>query len=180
MDALVHDAGRGGPAAAVALICASAALLAVGVVGGVSSPILGVLVVLATIVALTRPGFIGMAADPRWAGHGVLFIPIRRYSLPGNLPFELEPYRIYVAVIVVDSGGRRCSSIAAPGCSERDSRDHPHDQRRRGSLDHRESEPYGGERGHGEQVAHVPAELRAARVRGLERRPRTTGGPNIS
>jgi O-antigen ligase len=30
----------------------------------------------------------------------VMFIPIRRYSLPGNLPFELEPYRLLVAVIV--------------------------------------------------------------------------------
>ena len=34
----------------------------------------------------------------------ILFIPIRRYSLPGNLPFEIEPYRIYVAVIMVAWG----------------------------------------------------------------------------
>ena len=27
----------------------------------------------------------------------VMFIPIRRYALPGNLPFELEPYRLLVA-----------------------------------------------------------------------------------
>ena len=31
----------------------------------------------------------------------VLLIPIRRYSLPGQLPFELEPYRLLVAVVVV-------------------------------------------------------------------------------
>jgi O-antigen ligase len=29
----------------------------------------------------------------------VLFIPIRRYSLAVNLPFQLEPYRIYVLVL---------------------------------------------------------------------------------
>ena len=28
----------------------------------------------------------------------ILFIPIRRYSLPGNLPFELEPYRLFVVL----------------------------------------------------------------------------------
>jgi len=29
----------------------------------------------------------------------VLFIPIRRYALPGNLPFQLEPYRLMVLLI---------------------------------------------------------------------------------
>lgn len=27
----------------------------------------------------------------------ILFIPIKRYNLPGNLPFQLEPYRVVVA-----------------------------------------------------------------------------------
>jgi hypothetical protein len=29
----------------------------------------------------------------------ILFIPIRRYALPGHLPFELEPYRLLIAVV---------------------------------------------------------------------------------
>ncbi len=29
----------------------------------------------------------------------ILFIPIHRYTLPGSLPFDLEPYRVLVAVI---------------------------------------------------------------------------------
>ena len=29
----------------------------------------------------------------------ILFIPIRRYTMPGNLPFELEPYRVLVALV---------------------------------------------------------------------------------
>jgi hypothetical protein len=29
----------------------------------------------------------------------ILFIPIRRYSLPGSLPFNLEPYRLIVAAV---------------------------------------------------------------------------------
>ena len=31
----------------------------------------------------------------------ILFIPMRRYSLPGNLPFQLEPYRLFVALLVL-------------------------------------------------------------------------------
>jgi polysaccharide biosynthesis protein PslJ len=30
----------------------------------------------------------------------ILFIPIKRYELPGNLPFDLEPYRITVALVM--------------------------------------------------------------------------------
>src|SRR5207244_4610478 len=30
----------------------------------------------------------------------ILFVPIRRYKLGANLPFDLEPYRIAVALIV--------------------------------------------------------------------------------
>lgn len=29
----------------------------------------------------------------------ILFIPIRRYELPGNLPFQLEPYRVLIAFV---------------------------------------------------------------------------------
>jgi polysaccharide biosynthesis protein PslJ len=29
----------------------------------------------------------------------VLFIPIRRYTFPGSLPFQLEPYRLYVLIL---------------------------------------------------------------------------------
>jgi O-antigen ligase len=30
----------------------------------------------------------------------ILFVPIRRYALPGHLPFNLEPYRILVALVL--------------------------------------------------------------------------------
>jgi len=41
----------------------------------------------------------------------ILFIPIRRYALPGALPFQLEPYRLYVALIAV---GWVASLLAEP------------------------------------------------------------------
>jgi hypothetical protein len=31
----------------------------------------------------------------------ILFIPIRRYTIPGNLPFQLEPYRLMVVFIAL-------------------------------------------------------------------------------
>jgi hypothetical protein len=30
----------------------------------------------------------------------ILFVPIKRYALPGNLPFDLEPYRLIVMLVV--------------------------------------------------------------------------------
>src|SRR4051794_10304114 len=30
----------------------------------------------------------------------ILFIPIKRYGLPGNLPFDLEPYRLVVGLVI--------------------------------------------------------------------------------
>lgn len=30
----------------------------------------------------------------------IFFVPITRYTLPGNLPFDIEPYRVVVAVVV--------------------------------------------------------------------------------
>jgi hypothetical protein len=53
----------------------------------------------------------------------ILFIPIRRYTMPGNLPFQLEPYRLLVAAVgggwlismLVDSRVRlRGSGFEAP------------------------------------------------------------------
>ena len=31
----------------------------------------------------------------------IMFVPIRRYRIPGDLPFELEPYRLAVAFLIV-------------------------------------------------------------------------------
>jgi O-antigen ligase len=79
-------------------------LLAAGVAAGISSrSVIGLAVVLAlvTLATLTRPAFV------RWPHLLaaliliILFIPMRRYSLPGSLPFQLEPYRILVALLVL-------------------------------------------------------------------------------
>jgi polysaccharide biosynthesis protein PslJ len=79
---------------------ALAVLAAATVAGGPILPA-AALVVAATAAATIPFIFVGW---PRILGAlilVILFIPIRRYSLPGNLPFELEPYRLFVAALML-------------------------------------------------------------------------------
>jgi polysaccharide biosynthesis protein PslJ len=63
---------------------------------------LSVCLIVASFAAVARP-----AASIRWRTLIatliliILFIPMRRYSLPGSLPFQLEPYRIFVFLVVI-------------------------------------------------------------------------------
>ena len=85
-----------------ALVAGSVGLLAVGVGSGVSmrGPVILVMLVTLATVALS----IGFVAWPQLIGSLILlilFVPIRRYFLPVSLPFQLEPYRIVVALLVL-------------------------------------------------------------------------------
>jgi polysaccharide biosynthesis protein PslJ len=88
----------------VGLVVGSLGLLSVAVVAGASTHVAAALVVCAVLVALTRSAYV------RWprliAGLilVILLVPIRRYSLPANLPFQLELYRLVVAVLVLGWG----------------------------------------------------------------------------
>jgi polysaccharide biosynthesis protein PslJ len=85
---------------AAVLVVGSLAILVAAVVAGRDVKLVGPIVVLIAIIAtLYRSLF-------RW--HSlvglilavVLFVPIGRYRLPGSLPFNLELYRVVVALIV--------------------------------------------------------------------------------
>ena len=85
-----------------ALVAGSVGVLAVGVGSGVSmrGPVILVMLVTLATVALS----IGFVAWPQLIGALILlilFVPIRRYFLPVSLPFQLEPYRIVVALLVL-------------------------------------------------------------------------------
>jgi polysaccharide biosynthesis protein PslJ len=86
------------------VIAALLALLALAVAAGsgkqtVSS--LALLLLLATAASIARVSVL------RWPHllavliAVILFIPMRRYTLPGSLPFQLEPYRVMVALLVL-------------------------------------------------------------------------------
>lgn len=88
--------------AAVAFLCAAGAFGALGLSAALGlymlAPAAGVLLLAAVVIRrpfLAWPGFLTALLLV------ILFLPIRRYRLPGNLPFQLEPYRVLVALIVV-------------------------------------------------------------------------------
>jgi hypothetical protein len=92
--------GRGAPALASAILLIGLGALVLTVFSGL--PLLGIAV--ATIAGAV------FAISHRWLLRWqtlvgtlilvILFIPIRNYVLPGGLPFQLEPYRILVALFV--------------------------------------------------------------------------------
>src|SRR5919201_1203358 len=98
---VIAGGGERGPIASMAVVASALVLLAFTVLTG-----LGVYPV-AAVVAFVATVLVAHRSLLRWrmllAGMLVviLFIPIRRYSLPGSLPFNLEPYRVVVELIVV-------------------------------------------------------------------------------
>ena len=83
------------------LILGSIGILAATVVSGASPAYALPVVALTTVVAVGhrvlfrwRNLLLGLAAV-------ILFIPIRRYTVAGNLPFQLEPYRLFVMFLAV-------------------------------------------------------------------------------
>jgi O-antigen ligase len=95
---------RSAPAGAilsVALVCATLALLAASVVVGAPPAAAAGLVVVATTVLLARNAYARWPLVVSALILIILFIPIKRYSLPGNLPFQLEPYRVFIALLAV-------------------------------------------------------------------------------
>jgi polysaccharide biosynthesis protein PslJ len=83
------------------LVVTSLAGLALGVASGVSTIGTTAAAVLVTIVAATRVTTISW---PKLIGALILIIlliPIRRYSLPGTLPIQLELYRLFVVFLVL-------------------------------------------------------------------------------
>ena len=56
---------------------------------------------LATVAAVCRPAVLRWRQLVTTLIVIILFIPMRRYSLPGTLPFQLEPYRLFVLLVVL-------------------------------------------------------------------------------
>jgi hypothetical protein len=84
------------PAAA---IVGSLALFAAATVAGRSPAHFAPLVLLAVAAAFAGARIVAWRTLLTTTILVILWIPIRRYELPGSLPFSLEPYRILVALI---------------------------------------------------------------------------------
>ena len=100
MNAVARPAGRG-PVVSVGLVAGSIAIVGASVVLRKAT--------LGTQVAALLLVFAAIAYRPyvRWRTVlasvivVILFIPIRRYTIPVKLPFQLEPYRIMVALVLL-------------------------------------------------------------------------------
>jgi polysaccharide biosynthesis protein PslJ len=92
--------GERGPAISAAVVVASLAVLALTVVVGYPAAQVCPAVIAVVVAA------VGYRELLRWPPLiaamilVILFIPIKRYALPGNLPFDLEPYRLLMLVII--------------------------------------------------------------------------------
>ena len=98
MRALLGGADRG-PVVAAGFVFGALGLLTTTVLTGSSAVELAPLVALAVILVVASRTLLSWHALLAGLVLVILFIPIKRYSLPGNLPFELEPYRLYVAFL---------------------------------------------------------------------------------
>jgi O-antigen ligase/polysaccharide polymerase Wzy-like membrane protein len=97
---VVVGAAERGPIIAASVLVASVMMLAMAV--GMGMP-LGELTLAVMAITLLAVGYRSLLQWRMLIGALlliILLIPIKRYRIPGDLPFELEPYRIAVMAIV--------------------------------------------------------------------------------
>jgi hypothetical protein len=110
-----HDSG-------VIFVAGALALLSVGVLSGHGVKVLAPLMAIVSIVAASQLTVIGWHRLIALIVLVVMFVPIGRYKLPGSLPFDLELYRVVVAIclllwiasLLVDSRVRLASTPFDP------------------------------------------------------------------
>jgi polysaccharide biosynthesis protein PslJ len=88
-------------AAPVAVLVGALGLLAATVVAGASPRAAVGLLLLVTLAVVARISYVGWSRLLGVLVLIILFVPIRRYALPANLPFQLELYRVVVALLVL-------------------------------------------------------------------------------
>ena len=114
--------GASGHDSAVIFVAGALALLSVGVLSGHGVEVLAPSLAIVSIVAASRRTVIGWQRVIALIVLVVMFVPIGRYKLPGSLPFDLELYRVVVAIclllwiasLLVDSRVRLASTPFDP------------------------------------------------------------------
>lgn len=82
-------------------IAIGVAILAIAVVAGKGVPVAAAGLALIAVAAALRTAVVGWTALLSLLLAVILFVPIGRYSLPINLPFGVELYRIAVGVVLI-------------------------------------------------------------------------------
>lgn len=119
----ILGADQRGPVVSGAVALFGLAIVALTVVAGVAVTVTAPAMALAVTLAVAHRWLLSWPVLLAGLVLVIVFIPIKRYTIPGDLPFELEPYRIYVGLIaamwltalLIDRRVRlRASGIEAP------------------------------------------------------------------
>lgn len=108
---LVTGAAERGPIASSAVVVGALAVLAVAVFTGLRTLEIAPVIAVTILAALAYRWLLAWRTLIAATILVILLIPIRRYEMPGNLPFELEPYRFLVAIV---AAGWLASLLADP------------------------------------------------------------------
>jgi polysaccharide biosynthesis protein PslJ len=89
------------PAVPIAIVLSSLAVLTLSVVGGLPVKVTAPAVCIVVAIAITYRVALRWSSLVAVVIGVILLVPIRRYTLPVNLPFNLEPYRLIVMFVGV-------------------------------------------------------------------------------
>ena len=98
----VEGTRSGQPVVPVALVLSSLVLMTLSVVEGMPVRTIAPILCIVVLVSVTYRVALRWSSLIAFVIGVILFIPIRRYTLPSSLPFSLEPYRL--AVLLVATG----------------------------------------------------------------------------
>jgi hypothetical protein len=98
---LIIGENQRGPVVSSAIVVLAIGVLGLTVFAGASLRSLVPVVALVVIFALAYRRLLKWRSLVAAVVFVILFIPIKRYSLPASLPFSLEPYRLLVALVAV-------------------------------------------------------------------------------
>ena len=99
MSAVPAGTGRA-PLAASALLFAALGALGASTLSDLPFAAAGIFLILAVALALWHRWLLRWDVLTGLLIAVILFVPIRRFVIPGNLPFQLEPYRLFVVLLV--------------------------------------------------------------------------------
>ncbi len=97
----ILGADERGPVVSAGIVLGALGVLTLTVVSGVGVTQIAPVVALSVVLAVAYRTMMTWQALIVGLVLVILFIPIKRYSMGGSLPFELEPYRLYVALVAV-------------------------------------------------------------------------------
>ena len=99
MGAVAGSAQRG-PIVSLTIAASMLLLLALTIVAGLPTAEVAMVLSAVAVLALGYRTLLSWQSLLLFLVLVILFVPIKRYELPGNLPFDMEPYRVVVILLM--------------------------------------------------------------------------------